>query len=61
MHRLALTQAWFMPPMGSTPQLNEPETKIWESPHGLGLGTKLGLLGTLLTYIGLHTRLWFGV
>ena len=25
---------------------------------GLGLGTKLGLLGHLLTCIGLHTKLW---
>ena len=52
------THVWFMSPMGSTPQLNGLEAKIWESPLALGLGTKLGLLGPLLIYIGLHTRLW---
>ena len=29
-----------------------------ELPLGLGSGTKLGLLGHLLTCIGLHTKLW---
>ena len=30
-----------------------------ESSPGLGPGTKLSLLGHLLTCIGLHTKLWF--
>ena len=29
-----------------------------ELPPGLGLRTKLGILGHLLICIGLHTRLW---
>ena len=45
-------------PMRSMPQLNGPKAEVWESPPSLGIGTKLGLLGHLFTFIGLHTRLW---
>jgi len=46
--------------VGSTlwPRMDQAEGEKMESPLGLGLGTKLGLLGHFLTCIGLHTRLW---
>ena len=42
-------------PMESMPQSNDPKAEIWESPPGLGLGTKLGFLDHLLICIGLST------
>ena len=33
---------------GNTPQPNELKEEIWESPPGIGLGTKLGILGHYL-------------
>ena len=41
------THTWVMP-LGSTPQPNKPEAKIWESPPGLGLGTQLSLLSLFI-------------
>ena len=43
--------------LGSTPQSSESKVKIWESSPSLSPRTKLVLLGHLLTYISLHTRL----